>query len=82
MLLHIDTDFDMRKQVVRGDMSSVIQDRHYSVQLRAGIDAGSWSVAACSQNLTNNLYHAEFLPASFGWRALRCRRGVDVEYHF
>ena len=53
------------------------------VNLRLGLQqAGKWSVAAWSKNLTNKLYNAEFSPGGFLWRAQPRTYGVDFDYHF
>lgn len=52
------------------------------LDLRAGIEAGQWSVTAWSKNLTNKIYNEEFSPGGFLWRALPRRYGLDVLYKF
>ena len=52
------------------------------VDLRAGVDAGKWSLTAWSKNLTNEKYNAEYSPGTFLWKALPRRYGVDFGYKF
>ncbi len=52
------------------------------VDLRAGIDAGKWSLMAWSKNLTNEKYNTEYSPGTFLWKALPRRYGVDFGYKF
>ncbi len=52
------------------------------VNLRFGLEAGRWSFALWSKNLTNTIYNAEFSPGGFLWRALPRRYGVSFEYRF
>jgi len=52
------------------------------VDLRAGVDAGKWSLMAWSKNLTNEKYNTEYSPGTFLWKALPRRYGVDFGYKF
>ena len=52
------------------------------LDLRLGLNADKWSVAAWSKNLTNKIYNAEFSPGGFLWRAPPRRYGVEFDYRF
>ena len=52
------------------------------VDLRAGVDAGKWSLMAWSKNLTNEKYNTEYSPGTFLWKAQPRRYGVDFGYKF
>lgn len=63
------------------------------VNLRLGIDSGTWSVAAWAKNLTDEEYNSEWSPGpqffpnpgytnNFVFKALPRRWGVDISYRF
>ncbi|HEY5809245.1 MAG TPA: TonB-dependent receptor [Povalibacter sp.] len=63
------------------------------LNLRAGIDSGSWSFTAWARNLTDEEYNAEWSPGpqffpnpgyanNFVFKALPRRWGVDIAYRF
>jgi iron complex outermembrane receptor protein len=63
------------------------------VNLRAGIDSGTWSIAAWAKNLTDEEYNSEWSPGpmffpnpgytnNFVFKALPRRWGVDISYRF
>ncbi|HEY6644348.1 TonB-dependent receptor [Povalibacter sp.] len=69
------------------------RDKVSLVNLRAGIDTGSWSFTAWAKNLTDEEYNAEWSPGpqffpnpgytnNFVFKALPRRWGVDVSYRF
>jgi iron complex outermembrane receptor protein len=63
------------------------------LNLRVGLDSGSWSVTAWAKNLTDEEYNAEWSPGpqffpnpgytnNFVFKALPRRWGVDLAYRF
>lgn len=52
------------------------------VDLRAGLNNGSWGVAAYARNLFNEKYNAEFSPGGFVFKAKPRVYGVEATYKF
>ena len=62
--------------------NSTSRDPVSLLDLRLGVNADKWSVAAWSKNLTNKIYNAEFSPGGFLFRAPPRRYGVEFDYRF
>ena len=69
------------------DFSKTSRDDYWTINLRAGISGENWSVIAWSQNLTDEDYLEEVIPApefggSFNHNSPGRISGVDFTYKF
>ncbi len=68
------TWFDVANSTVRKPLDLI--------DARVGVDGGSWSLTAFSQNLNNEKYNAEFSPGGFVFKAKPRVYGLEFVKRF
>lgn len=68
------TWFDVQNSTVRRPVGLV--------DVRAGLDSGSWTLTAFATNLLNKKYNAEFSPGGFVFKARPRVYGLEASYKF